>query len=98
MATESDIGSAHANAGGNRLARGAMPSFPHPTDSGRSVQWNRDSFDVNGRPQRVLTYTVAPSGWTDALTQLHEDTGGSDHFIDVASREYALNEVARVTV
>lgn len=70
--------------------------FPHPIDASRLVQWNGDSFDVDGNSVRVLAYTVEPSGWTDALTQLHEDSGGSDHFIDIASREQALDEVARV--
>jgi SAM-dependent methyltransferase len=98
MTTQPDIGSASASAEANRRPQEAAQSFPHPSDSARSVQWNGSSFDVDGKPVRVLAYTVAPSGWTDALTQLHEDTGGSDHFIDVASREHALDEVGRVAV
>jgi ubiquinone/menaquinone biosynthesis C-methylase UbiE len=33
------------------------------------------------------------SGWDDALTAIHEDTSGSDHPIDVASRNAALSSL-----
>jgi SAM-dependent methyltransferase len=35
------------------------------------------------------------SGWDDALTAIHEDTSGSDHPIDVASRDAALTSLKR---
>lgn len=69
--------------------------FSHPADRSRTVAWNGQYFDVDGRSVRVLSYDVAQSGWTDELTHLHEETGGSDHFIDVASRRHALDEVTR---
>ena len=40
-------------------------------------------------------HDVSPSGWTDELTYLHEATGHSDHFIDVASRDHAVSEIAK---
>ena len=38
----------------------------------------------------VLKYDVGDSGWTDELTELHEAEAGSDHYIDLASRQHAL--------
>jgi SAM-dependent methyltransferase len=72
-------------------------ALPHPRDAARSVTWNGAAFEVDGKPVRVLQYDVSASGWTDELTWLHEETIGSDHFIDVASRAHALSEVARCT-
>ncbi|MCP4305550.1 MAG: methyltransferase domain-containing protein [bacterium] len=69
--------------------------LPAPEDTGQDAVWTGDAFAVGSSRVRVLCYEVEASGWTDALTQLHEDVGGSDHFIDVASRNYALEEVAR---
>jgi SAM-dependent methyltransferase len=57
--------------------------------------WNGTSFDANGIKTRVLAYDVSPSGWTDALTQLHDKVGEGDHFIEAASRRHTLNEVKR---
>lgn len=69
--------------------------LPDPADRSRTAVWNGQEFFVGERHERVLAYAVAPSGWTDDLTALHEETGGSDHFIDVASRSHAVAEVAR---
>src|ERR1700728_481378 len=41
----------------------------------------------------MLECDVGNSGWTDELTELHEAEAGSDHYIDVASRECALRWV-----
>jgi SAM-dependent methyltransferase len=70
-------------------------AFPCPTNPSRQVEWNGEAFVVNGRAVPVLGYDVSASGWSDELTHLHEQTGGNNHFIDVASRQYALAEVAR---
>lgn len=70
-------------------------TLPHPTVPGASVKWNGEAFDLGNESVRVLAYGVSPSGWTNELTRLHEDAGGSDHFIDVASRSHALTEVQR---
>jgi SAM-dependent methyltransferase len=71
---------------------GAALRLPHPTKPGASATWDGEKFDLGGESVRVLAYEVSPSGWNDELTRLHEETAGSDHFIDVASREYALAE------
>ena len=70
-------------------------SVPHPADKSRAAEWDNGAFYCDGRRIRVLAYQVAPSGWTDQLTRLHEQTGGSNHFIDLASRNYACAEVER---
>ena len=70
-------------------------SLPDPSDRSRSAVWSGKDFVIDNRHQRVLAYDVSPSGWTDELTHLHEETGGSNHFIDIASRRYACAEVMR---
>jgi SAM-dependent methyltransferase len=80
---------------GNPASVGAALVLPHPTDRARTVRWTGEAFDVDGKPVRVLAFAVAPSGWTEELTRLHEDMGGSEHFIDVASRTHAVEEVVR---
>ena len=70
-------------------------TLPHPTAKGASAKWTGEAFDLGTERVRVLAYDVSPSGWTDALTQLHEDVGASDHFIEVASRRHTCREVRR---
>jgi SAM-dependent methyltransferase len=85
------------------IEKGAKPKsqeplkFPHPKDKSRSIPWSNGAFDYDGGRVRVLSYEVAHSGWTNELTLLHERTGGSNHFIDLASRRYACAEVRRCT-
>jgi SAM-dependent methyltransferase len=79
---------------GSNRDEGAL-SFPHPTDPLRTVAWNGAAFDVDGHAVRVLAYDVSASGWTDQLTHLLQEVAGSDHFIDVASRMHAVDEVTR---
>jgi len=76
-------------------AAGAILALPHPADRSRTVRWTGEAFDVDGKPVRVLAFPVTLSGWTDELTQLHEDVGRSEHFIDVASRIHSVEEVVR---
>jgi putative flippase GtrA/SAM-dependent methyltransferase len=79
-------------ASGLQCASGILV-FPNPSKQGQSAFWDGTTFNLGDRKVRVLAYDVSPSGWTDALTQLHEDVGGSNHFIEVASRRHALTEV-----
>jgi SAM-dependent methyltransferase len=71
--------------------------LPHPADPSRQVCWGGEAFQVDGKRERVLAYEIAQSGWTEELTRLHKVEAGGDHFIDIASRADALNEVKRVT-
>src|SRR5258708_28649554 len=58
--------------------------------------WNGGAFIRAGKSTRVLAYEVGESGWSDELTELHESaTESGAHFIDVASRDHAVNELKR---
>src|ERR1700738_1956077 len=70
--------------------------LPHSVDPSRQVYWDGDAFEVDGKRERVLAYEVAQSGWTEELTRLHELEAGGDHFIDIASRAHAVDEVKRL--
>src|SRR4051812_15595385 len=69
--------------------------FPPPPGATRA-RWIGTAFAVGDERRRILAYGSAPSGWTDGLTDLHEAAAGADHFIDVASRTHAVDEIARV--
>jgi SAM-dependent methyltransferase len=71
-------------------------TFP-PVSAGEDVSvWNGGAFIRSGQPTRVLAYEVGESGWSDELTELHESaTESGTHFIDVASRDHAINELKR---
>jgi SAM-dependent methyltransferase len=60
---------------------------------GENPIWNGDGFLVGEQRIPILEYGFNNSGWTDALTSFHEDTAGDNHFIDNASRQYALQQV-----
>jgi len=64
----------------------APPGFPQPP------RWTGGGFDMDGRHLNVLQYGAADSNWSDELTELHEETAGENHFIDVASRRHAIEQ------
>ena len=70
--------------------------FP-PVSAGEEASvWNGGAFVSSGKSVRVLAYEVEESGWSDELTELHESaTQSGAHFIDVASRNHAINELKR---
>lgn len=58
--------------------------------------WTGTEFAVGDDRVAVAVYDAGPSGWSDDLTALHEDeTASGTHFIDVASRERALDHLKR---
>ena len=71
-------------------------TFP-PVSAGEDPSvWNGGAFVRSGQSTRVLAYEVGESGWSDELTELHESaTESGTHFIDMASREHAINELKR---
>lgn len=71
-------------------------TFP-PVSPGQDVPvWNGSAFVHSGSSTRVLAYEVGESGWSDELTDLHESaTESGSHFIDMASRKHAVNELKR---
>jgi SAM-dependent methyltransferase len=72
-------------------------TFP-PVSAGKDFPvWNGGAFVSSGQSTRVLAYEVGESGWSDELTELHENaTESGTHFIDVASRDHAINELKHV--
>jgi SAM-dependent methyltransferase len=71
-------------------------TFPPVSAGEESPVWNGGAFIRSGKSTRVLAYEVGESGWSDELTELHESaTESGAHFIDVASRLHAVNELKR---
>jgi SAM-dependent methyltransferase len=68
-----------------------MFSFPHINNM-RPI-WTGRGFQLGDKIVPVLSYGDSQSGWNNDLTLLHEDNAGSNHFIDIASRAHALNEM-----
>src|SRR5258708_27575397 len=71
-------------------------TFPPLSVGQDSPVWNGTEFVHSGKSLRVLAYEVGESGWSDELTALHETaTESGTHFIDMASRRHAINELKR---
>jgi SAM-dependent methyltransferase len=88
----------------NQPSRMSVPSiatsethhFPWPDVHGAPAAWTGRGFIVGGQPQRVLDYEPGDSGWSEDLTQFHEDIAGEGtHPIDVASRQRARRALKR---
>jgi len=50
---------------------------------------------VGGQLVPILSYDVGPAAWSDELTEVHEELAGDDHYIDLASREHAAEQLSR---
>lgn len=70
-------------------------TFPPVPGSDESPRWTGRGFLVGQETRRILAYGAGPSGWTDHLTELHEEAAGTDHFIDLASRRHAVTEATQ---
>jgi SAM-dependent methyltransferase len=71
-------------------------TFPPVLAGEEPPVWSGNAFMRSGESIRVLAYEVGESGWSDELTELHESaTESGTHFIDVASRDHAINELKR---
>lgn len=69
--------------------------LPPQASSGRIPVWEGRGFRVGNDLLPVLEYGSNWSGWTDDLTMFHEETAGSNHFMDRASRQHALEQICR---
>ncbi len=56
-------------------------------------EWTGAGFRLADRVLPVLEYSDNADGWSDELTELHEEAAGDAHPIDVASREDALDQL-----
>src|SRR6266852_6012270 len=68
-------------------------AWPIPPGAITAPLWTEQGFVVDSVPRGVLSYAAGDSGWTDQLTSFHEDTAGSSHPIDRASRTNALRQL-----
>ncbi|MEO8257191.1 MAG: class I SAM-dependent methyltransferase [Acidobacteriota bacterium] len=66
-----------------------------PIENGSRPEWTGSAFRVGGLEMPVLGYNSGPSGWSDSLTQMHEELAGTGHPIDRLSRNWALAAVQR---
>lgn len=68
--------------------------FPAPPGSAEPPQWTGAGFRLGDRVVPLLEYSDNGEGWSDDLTQLHEEAAGDSHPIDTASRNDALAQLA----
>jgi SAM-dependent methyltransferase len=66
-----------------------------PLKDGVRPEWTGSAFRVGGQAVAVLSYGGGESGWSDDLTQMHEETAGADHPMDELSRSWALRALRR---
>jgi SAM-dependent methyltransferase len=69
-------------------------TFPRPPGEHHVPVWTGQIFRLGERTVPVLEYSENDAGWTDELTQMHDETVGGDHPMDVASRCYALGQLS----
>ena len=79
--------------------RGRVLEYPWPLipESSDRPVWTGHGFRVGAKHLGVLSYEAGQSNWTDELTTFHEDTAGSGHPIDRASRVFDARDAARET-
>lgn len=75
-----------------------LDQFPWPKTPTDQVSplWTGSTFILQGIPTRVISYNVESSNWSESLTSMHEDFGGSSHPIERMSRDWALKSVRRL--
>jgi len=72
-----------------------MPfDLPPVIQGGPSPIWENNGFRIGDQFTTVAEYSSHARGWSDNLTIFHEETAGGSHFIDHASRQYALQQLA----
>lgn len=57
--------------------------------------WEGNTFRIGKTLTKILHYDADNRGWDDNLTSFHEETAGDDHFIDCASRNYAIHQIQK---
>jgi SAM-dependent methyltransferase len=72
-----------------------MQNYPWPPVPGCSETpiWTGSGFQTGQAKVPILCYEIGASGWTDELTELHEEAASDDHPIDRASRRHALEQI-----
>ena len=74
-----------------------MRTYPWPPVPGcaEAPVWTGQGFQAGPKKMPILCYEVGASGWTNELTELHEEAASDDHPIDRASRQHALGQIQR---
>jgi SAM-dependent methyltransferase len=73
-----------------------LPFSLPPQEPGKpSPVWLGNGFRAEGDCFRILDYSSNAAGWNDNLTSFHEETAGSEHFMDRASRQHAMEQLIR---
>jgi len=77
----------------------SLEKFPWPTVQSLQVSplWTGEKFILKGKCVRVVAYSVESSNWSESLTSMHEDFGGSSHPIERMSRQWALKSMRGVS-
>lgn len=69
--------------------------LPPPEGYSVSPKWDGRNFVLEDQSTPVLEYSENFAGWSDDLTELHEEAVGSSHPIDIASRNDALAQIKK---
>jgi SAM-dependent methyltransferase len=69
--------------------------LPPPPGATQAPVWTGTEFRLGATTRRVLAFDVGETGWSEQLFQLHQEHAGGDHFMDVASRRHALEELEK---
>jgi ubiquinone/menaquinone biosynthesis C-methylase UbiE len=73
-----------------------MLEFDWPLVDGSRPVWTGRGFQVGARLLPILDFGAGESGWTEDLTQFHEEVAGDgQHPIDLASRRHARRTLRR---
>jgi SAM-dependent methyltransferase len=70
-------------------------ALPAPPGHSHEPVWTGEEFVIGSVRRRIVSYEIGASGWTDELTEMHEDVDDETHYINVASREHAVSRVER---
>jgi SAM-dependent methyltransferase len=78
-------------------AASQLEDFPWPRILGSDKRpiWRGDTFVVGNEERRILCFDAGKSHWSPELTVLHEQEAGTDHPIDRASRQFAVDSLKR---
>ena len=74
--------------------------FPHPKKNNVHFVWSEDAFvsDENKEKQRILEYSENLDGWSDHLTEMHENNLGNSHPIDIFSRINCIKSIKKFSI
>src|SRR3954454_24259785 len=72
-----------------------MFAFPIPPGYKHRPAYDGSAFIIGSERLTLLVYEPGESGWTDDLTNFHENLAGGGDPIDEASPEYAVRDLRK---